>query len=75
MCVLKIQKCAPAGSGTVSNAAPERGVSCLVERRAVETIEHGAPQTGYLTPGDKVRIEMLDETGRSVFGAIEQVVR
>ena len=63
------------GSGTVSNAAPERGVSCLVERRARETIELGAPQTGYLSAGDRVRIEMLDESGRSVFGAIDQVVR
>lgn len=63
------------GSGTVSNAAPERGVSCLVERRARETIELGAPRTAYLSAGDRVRIEMLDESGRSVFGAIEQVVR
>jgi fumarylacetoacetate (FAA) hydrolase len=63
------------GSGTVSNAAPERGVSCLVERRARETIELGAAQTGYLSSGDRVRIEMLDESGRSVFGAIDQVVR
>jgi len=63
------------GSGTVSNAAPERGISCLVERRARETIEQGAPKTPYLRSGDRVRIEMLDVTGRSVFGAIEQVVR
>lgn len=63
------------GSGTVSNAAPERGISCLVERRARETIEGGAPKTPYLRAGDRVRIEMLDGTGRSVFGAIEQVVR
>jgi fumarylacetoacetate (FAA) hydrolase len=63
------------GSGTVSNAAPERGVSCLVERRAVESIELGAPKTAYLRSGDRVRIEMLDQTGRSVFGAIEQVVQ
>jgi len=63
------------GSGTVANAAPERGVSCLVERRAAETIELGAPKTPYLIAGDKVRIEMLDGAGRSVFGAIEQVVQ
>lgn len=63
------------GSGTVSNTAPEPGVSCLVERRARETLALGAAKTGYLTSGDKVRIEMLDGTGRSVFGAIEQVVR
>lgn len=63
------------GSGTVSNAAPERGVSCLVERRARETVDLGAPKTAYLSSGDRVRIEMLEENGRSVFGAIDQVVR
>jgi fumarylacetoacetate (FAA) hydrolase len=62
------------GSGTVSNADPERGVSCLVERRAKETLQFGAPQSAYLKKGDRLRIEMLDATGRSVFGAIEQVV-
>ena len=62
------------GSGTVSNAAPERGVSCLVERRALETIEQGAPQTAYLKSGDRLRIELLDASGASPCGAIEQEV-
>jgi fumarylacetoacetate (FAA) hydrolase len=62
------------GSGTVSNAAPERGVSCLVERRALETIELGAPKTAYLKPGDRIRIELFDELGRSPCGAIDQIV-
>ena len=62
------------GSGTVSNAARERGVSCLVERRALETIERGAPATAYLKSGDRLRIELFDEGGRSPCGAIEQVV-
>jgi fumarylacetoacetate (FAA) hydrolase len=63
------------GSGTVSNAARERGVSCLVERRALETIERGAPATAYLKSGDRIRIELFDDAGRSVCGAIDQVVR
>ncbi|HEV8547781.1 MAG TPA: fumarylacetoacetate hydrolase family protein [Polyangiaceae bacterium] len=63
------------GSGTVSNASPDRGVSCLVERRARETLDFGAPRTDYLKPGDHVRIEMRDAGGRSLFGAIDQVVR
>jgi fumarylacetoacetate (FAA) hydrolase len=62
------------GSGTVSNAAPERGVSCLVERRALETIEHGAPSTAYLKSKDRVRIELFDDAGRSPCGAIDQTV-
>jgi fumarylacetoacetate (FAA) hydrolase len=62
------------GSGTVSNEDPARGVSCLAERRARETIEHGAPRTPFLGAGDHVRIEMLDGSGRSIFGAIEQKV-
>jgi fumarylacetoacetate (FAA) hydrolase len=62
------------GSGTVSNRDPSRGVSCLAELRMRETIEHGAPSTRFLVPGDVVRIEMFDERGRSVFGCIEQLV-
>jgi fumarylacetoacetate (FAA) hydrolase len=62
------------GSGTVSNRDPERGVSCLVERRARETIDHGEPMTAYLKSNDKVTIEAFDGAGRSIFGSIEQTV-
>jgi fumarylacetoacetate (FAA) hydrolase len=62
------------GSGTVSNRDPARGVSCLAERRARETIEHGAPKTDYMKIGDRVSIEAFDGSGKSVFGAIEQTV-
>jgi fumarylacetoacetate (FAA) hydrolase len=62
------------GSGTVSNEDPSRGISCLVERRMIEQIESGAARTPYLQPGDRVRIEMVDAAGQSVFGAIEQEV-
>jgi fumarylacetoacetate (FAA) hydrolase len=61
------------GSGTVSNADPARGVSCLAERRMRETLEHGKPSTAFLKVGDRVRIEMRDG-GASLFGAIEQRV-
>jgi fumarylacetoacetate (FAA) hydrolase len=75
------------GSGTVSNRdadggpgkpVPEGGVgySCLAEIRTVETILHGAPKTPYLNFGDRVRIEMNDAKGASIFGAIDhEVVR
>ncbi len=73
------------GSGTVSNRDPDgspgrpvadggRGYACIAEQRMVETIAHGAPQTGFLRFGDIVRIEVRDAKGRSIFGAIEQEV-
>jgi fumarylacetoacetate (FAA) hydrolase len=67
------------GSGTVANdAAREQnstlGSSCLAERRMLETLWYGAPRTQWLKFGDRVRIEMLDGDGRSIFGAIEQDV-
>jgi fumarylacetoacetate (FAA) hydrolase len=67
------------GSGTVANeAARDRasdvGHSCLAERRMLETIWHGQPRTPWLRFGDRVRIEMHDEAGRSIFGAIDQEV-
>src|SRR3954467_4573060 len=73
------------GSGTVSNrdaaGGPGRpiaeggvGYSCIAELRSVETIRHGAPKTPFLDFGDRVRIEMNDAQGRSIFGAIDQEV-
>jgi fumarylacetoacetate (FAA) hydrolase len=62
------------GSGTVSNVDRACGVSCLAERRMIETIDHGAPRTPFLRHGDRVRIEMTDDAGRTIFGAIEQTV-
>jgi fumarylacetoacetate (FAA) hydrolase len=62
------------GSGTVSNRDRTSGSACLAEGRTLEQIEHGAPRTPFLRFGDRVRIEMLDRAGKSVFGAIEQAV-
>jgi fumarylacetoacetate (FAA) hydrolase len=62
------------GSGTISNYDRSRGSACLAERRTLEQIEHGKPLTPFLKFGDRVRIEMLDAAGRSVFGAIDQKV-
>jgi fumarylacetoacetate (FAA) hydrolase len=63
------------GSGTVSNKDRSRGSACIAERRSLETIEHGAPKTPFLKFGDRVKIEMLDMDGRSIFGAIDQQVQ
>ncbi len=62
------------GSGTVSNKDWSHGVSCIAERRAIETIEGGAPTTPFMQFGDTIRIEVLGRDGASVFGAIEQRV-
>jgi fumarylacetoacetate (FAA) hydrolase len=62
------------GSGTVSNRDRSLGSSCLAERRMLETIEQGRPVTPFLSFGDRVRIEMFDATGHSIFGAIDQRV-
>lgn len=62
------------GGGTVSNAEPGVGSSCIAERRAIERIAHGEARTPFMKFGDRIRIEMLDKTGQSVFGAIDQKV-
>ena len=62
------------GSGTVSNKDWSHGYSCVAEKRAIETIESGAPVTHFMQFGDTIRIEMLGANGHSVFGAIEQRV-
>ncbi|HZP67928.1 MAG TPA: fumarylacetoacetate hydrolase family protein [Rudaea sp.] len=63
------------GSGTIANQDESRGASCLAERRTLETLAAGKPSTPFLSFGDTVRIEMFDREGRSIFGAIEQVIR
>jgi fumarylacetoacetate (FAA) hydrolase len=62
------------GSGTVSNRDRGAGSTCLAERRMLETLDLGKPMTPFLSFGDRVRIEMLDGAGRSIFGAIDQRV-
>ncbi len=62
------------GSGTVSNQDWSHGYSCIAEKRAIETIEDGAPKTEFMRFGDTIRIEMKGRDGLSLFGAIEQRV-
>ncbi len=62
------------GSGTISNYDRSRGSSCIAERRMLETLETGKATTPFLTFGDRVRIEMKDADGASIFGAIDQQV-
>lgn len=60
------------GSGTVANQDTSLGASCFAERRTVETLEQGKPSTPFMSFGDRVRIEMFDRDGHSLFGAIDQ---
>lgn len=62
------------GSGTVSNRDRSSGSTCLAERRMLETLEQGQPKTPFLSFGDRVRLEMFDAAGSSIFGAIDQRV-
>ncbi|TIH08277.1 fumarylacetoacetate hydrolase family protein [Pseudomonas leptonychotis] len=62
------------GSGTVSNYDRSAGSSCLAEKRMLEIIESGEAKTPFLKFGDRVRIEMFDAAGHSLFGKIDQLV-
>lgn len=73
------------GSGTVSNkdkdgtpGKPVRdgglGYSCIAEIRMIETINDGKPTTEFMKFGDQVRIEMLNDDGSTIFGAIDQQI-
>lgn len=72
------------GSGTVSNrqgtdhgsaiADGGLGYSCIAELRTLETLRRGEPETPFMRFGDRVRMEMRDRAGQSIFGAIDQWV-
>lgn len=62
------------GSGTISNYDRSAGSSCLAEKRMLEIIADGKPSTPFMQFGDKVRIEMFDAAGESIFGSIDQTV-
>jgi fumarylacetoacetate (FAA) hydrolase len=63
------------GSGTISNADSSRGCACIVEQRVLEQLTTGNIKTEYLRDSDRIRIEMLDAQGQSIFGAIDQEVQ
>jgi len=72
------------GSGTVSNkldGGPGKpieeggaGYTCLAEVRVVETLLSGAPKTPFLRFGDRMKLEVRDAEGASIFGAIDQTI-
>ncbi|MFN0306232.1 MAG: fumarylacetoacetate hydrolase family protein [Burkholderiales bacterium] len=62
------------GSGVVSNKVTSAGFACIAEKRAWESTTQGQPVTRFLRQGDRIRLEMFDPQGNSIFGAIDQMV-
>ncbi|MDQ3025769.1 MAG: fumarylacetoacetate hydrolase family protein [Pseudomonadota bacterium] len=62
------------GTGTISNQDRSTGYACLMEARLVEQVELGEAKTPFLKFGDRVKIEMRDASGVTIFGAIDHVV-
>lgn len=62
------------GSGTISNTDRSNGSSCIAEKRMLEIIESGKPNTEFMKFGDTIKIEMFDNEDKTIFGAIEQKV-
>ena len=62
------------GAGAVSNLDPETGHACLAEKRADEELSAGKASTPWLRFGDRVRIDMLDAAGKTLFGSIDNPV-
>ncbi len=62
------------GSGTIANQDVALGASCLAEKRMLEIIDKGKPETPFMSFGDTIRIDMPGADGKSIFGDIEQVI-
>jgi fumarylacetoacetate (FAA) hydrolase len=63
------------GSGTVANQGSPDGSCCLAEVRCLEIIADGQPSTPFMSFGDRIEIEMIDNQGDSIFGAIDQRIK
>ena len=61
-------------AGGVANKEMKKGFSSIVERRNQEIMADGVAITPFMLFGDTIRIEMLGDDGKSLFGAIEQKV-
>lgn len=62
------------GAGTVSNASDESGYGSISEATTDQKL-NGLPLTPFLKYGDVVRVEAIDESGNSIFGAIETEIQ
>jgi len=59
-------------SGVISNAGHKSGHACIAELRALA--DKAAAPMSWLRFGDRVQIDMLDASGASIFGAIDQII-
>jgi len=50
------------------------GACCIAERRTIETLENGAPETRFMRFADRVRMVVRDGEGKSLCGGIDQGV-
>lgn len=62
------------GAGSISNQDETTGHGCIAEARIDQQLATGAPVTGWLKYGDRVRIEAFDRGGNSVFGRIDNLI-
>lgn len=62
------------GSGTVSDPSEAAGSAAIAEMRGIEIDRNGAAKTPYLRFGERIHIDMLDDDGQSIFGAIDQKI-
>lgn len=64
------------GSGTVANADYRTvGSSCILERRAIEMLDHGETRTPFLQDGEQIRMAATAANGDTPFGMSTSVVR
>jgi 2-keto-4-pentenoate hydratase/2-oxohepta-3-ene-1,7-dioic acid hydratase in catechol pathway len=63
------------GSGTVSNANYKIvGSGCIAEKRAIDKLSSAGEPTPYLKFNEVLTIEAFDPAGRSLFGAMDQMI-
>ena len=63
------------GAGSVTNQDEASGFGCVAEARIHEQMVDGKSSTPFLKDGDEVYIEVLDDQGQSIFGAIRQKIK
>ena len=61
-------------AGVISNSGHKAGFACIAEARAHQVIKKQDELTPWLQFGDRVRIDMTDAAGHSIFGAVDQLV-
>ena len=66
---------APHPIGSAEHRRVREHIAGRLRALGFETIEEGKPKTPFMSFGDRVRIEMRDGDGASIFGSIDQLVQ